>query len=780
LADTEDNLIQLTIADISKATFNNVLAGYYIKACVRYSVSKNLLTVLDYEYRHSNIVVIYHEVYTKQPASTADGLLVYNALESCLQKITQRQATLSSSFFALNGCGYQNIITNGWQLRKFDRPLMASWTDLMESLGAIFGIGYGIESGVVKVEAWEYFYANSELIDLGEVGDYEEQICGELIFNHIKLGFNYYADDENLSQTIEDFHTESEWSTPIKNHRGLFEKKSDLILSPFLIESTRRVQYIENPTESFKWDDNLFMIAIQDYYDTATADFIAERNENMTVTGITSPETTFNIRYTIKRMLLNWGVWINSFAMRYYDTASKIVNLFFKNNGDLITQFNSNEACLLGDLDRDLLEEDAVITKGDIQRGEAIFDQKYILFKKKLTDSQLKIIKDSHQGIPTTDGTYNLTNYGYIKLRDYDGQIVTGWLMEMTYNIYDQVADFKLIKRYPAGYVIVGGEEEEDIIVLCLPDFGNDSIVAGDIITQRISLAEGLLSSITIYKYDTGTESVKIWVAKIGWDGVPDTGDKIYEESVSIKYGENIINFNLAIPETNLYCLALEHNGYDLTLTTVRQLDGILPICHTDYLHGVQYYLSGAWAGVDDVELFKFTYSSVPLLSRNKVLFISSYTYDDTTFITDKDTYVRIFQQVRFLSDVIIKKVQVYTTYQGSPTEDMICRVTYPDTDGLPSAIKVNGISNTILPTSGGVTEFTFTNLTVSAGLYCITIGAGNVATGVLNSTNYYKYRSTDDTRVYQFGVPGRQTNAFVWSKLTNRRLMIKVIYELV
>ena len=400
----------------------------------------------DWEYhcQFTEIQTIAITIQTTQAASTAKGLLAYDALQANLRIITGQIAPLNSDFFDAGGCGYYNFITNGKNIRKFEHPIVTSWDELFEGLQSIFGLGYGMDSGQIKVGLWEDFYIEDELIDLGDVGDYTEQVVGDKIMNEVRLGFNSYADDENLSVTLEDFHTESTWSTPIVNHRGIFTQMSPVLCSSFLIESVRRQQYAKKPTTANKWDDNIFMIACEE--PAGAADYDAETDDPFDlITGLTNSDTAYNLRHTIKRMLLNWGVWINSFSMRYKSSAATVRNTFFKNNGSLTTKLAAAEGCVGGDVNRAVLTEKADITKGNIQGGEAKFDQEIITFTKVMSDEQLDTIKDGCLG---QLDDYPAKNFGYITVNDYNGDKQKGWLLDLEYNIYDQVGKFTLLKRY--------------------------------------------------------------------------------------------------------------------------------------------------------------------------------------------------------------------------------------------------------------------------------------------------------------------------------------------
>ena len=130
-------------------------------------------------------------VNTEAPYSVEKGMLVFDALENCLRMTTGFSFPLDSDFFGTDGCGYYNILTNGARLRGLDIPITASFSNMFKSLTAIFGLGYGVEGAKVKVELWEHFYVDLEMVDLNEVGDYSEEVIGEEIFNQITVGFRH-------------------------------------------------------------------------------------------------------------------------------------------------------------------------------------------------------------------------------------------------------------------------------------------------------------------------------------------------------------------------------------------------------------------------------------------------------------------------------------------------------------------------------------------------------------------------------------------------------------
>ena len=248
-------------------------------------------------------------------------------------------------------------------------------------------------------------------------------------------------------------------------------------------------------------------------------------------------------------MILNWGVWINSFSMRYKEVTALLRNLYFRNNGLVTTQFNADEGCLMGAPDNLEYQEDDDITKEEIQEGYAAFDQKTISFTKQLTDEELDKVRDAHEG---AGDNYNVYNYGYISCNDFNGNKVNGWLLECQYNIYSKLAKFKLLKRFIAGIASTG------IAWDCLPSVGSFTLRTSGSnylqVSQWISLPVGNLRRIYIEKTDSGAEDVYIYIAQVRWVGHPYTGNKLYNETHTLNEGENEIEIDLRHNRCRLLC----------------------------------------------------------------------------------------------------------------------------------------------------------------------------------------------------------------------------------
>lgn len=160
------------------------------------------------------------------------------------------------------------------------------------------------------------------------------------------------------------------------------------------------------------------------------------------VEGIISPNTSYNLRLSPKRMLYNWAKWINSFLF-YRDSGDILKNTFVKNDildGTLTTRFADSEQCLLGDQDRVTMIERSDVTLAELNGNRKLFKPNKYEFNCQLPYEDVLEIIDKHY--MDTD-----ESYGYIGFTDYEGNLKYGWILEMDYNPITEKVKFVLIEK---------------------------------------------------------------------------------------------------------------------------------------------------------------------------------------------------------------------------------------------------------------------------------------------------------------------------------------------
>lgn len=136
----------------------------------------------------------------------------------------------------------------------------------------------------LRVEKWEHFYKDTQLIDLGVVQDYSEEPFTEALYNEFNVGFKKFANDENKPTTLEDFETKSSWGIPLIKTRNTLTRIMTWIMSSFMINESRNTLFEEKPTTSNKLDDDIFLFDIAPSIVETTASFVHNVSSNDTIT----------------------------------------------------------------------------------------------------------------------------------------------------------------------------------------------------------------------------------------------------------------------------------------------------------------------------------------------------------------------------------------------------------------------------------------------------------------------------------------------------------------
>ena len=383
----------------------------------------------------------------------------------------------------------------------------------------------------LRVENWEHFYNDVQLIDLGVVQDYSEEPFNETIYNEIEVGFRKHSNDEEKATTLEEIHTDSTWGVQIIKARNKLSLISTWIGSTFLFNDSRERIFSVKPTTSHVLDNDIFFcekaekegtytvsfftspdfiqmpadafeniingsgfffisganepyndgsylidpskevvfkidtneylvsvtsVAVEDADDevviTSTSLtqklFKPESNDKLlTSSGITRPTYIMNQRRTLKRFLIRWGRFINSFLAYLVDGATVTIhNLTFDNNGEFTSELDTSQVsgdCLMGDLSGASIQEDDNINTDSFPAAK--FKPNIINCTVKICDSDYEMILAAHKNRLQSpdDGK----NYGYFVTTSPMGARKSGWLMNMKRSPVDRIAKLRLLER---------------------------------------------------------------------------------------------------------------------------------------------------------------------------------------------------------------------------------------------------------------------------------------------------------------------------------------------
>ncbi|MFY0654979.1 MAG: hypothetical protein JXQ96_23310 [Cyclobacteriaceae bacterium] len=372
--------------------------------------------------------------------------LIYDALEWAMYLITGERDKVYSYFlgttsngYSVDGCGSQNVITNGYKLRGLtDTHISVSLNEILKSLQAIYGIGWGFEkqydgSYKLRVELIEHFYSDKLIYDFSngyKLESYKESTFNDLVFNKVEIGYKKFADDEDFDKTREDFLTSTIYSTPTSTEKGTYSKLSSFIASGRLIQSTFEQT---DDTKSWKHDSSIFFVAVVDSFGI----LIPENNENFsTVNGVDDADTEYNIRHAPVYMFLNNALVVNSSLMRK-PFSSNFINVDTKINQSFEAQFDSGENCLLGDTQRLLRSSVGDIELSNNYVGLRLFNPINHEFEIGLTQSQLDNIVEEMES----------DEAGYLRYLDNDSNIKEGYVINIKWNQNKNIAEIETIEK---------------------------------------------------------------------------------------------------------------------------------------------------------------------------------------------------------------------------------------------------------------------------------------------------------------------------------------------
>ena len=391
---------------------------------------------------------------TSEPAEYIQSFFIHEALRHNTEVITDEDVFYSEYFgstsdgYAQEGDAYNYVEANGYRVRGYSVANNTSLKSRLSSLQAIFGIGWGIERAYqggefrLRVEPYSHWYVNQLMLEFDDVVDYKEEFLDWFSFNEVSVGYNTYSGDKEVPGTIEDIFTYTSYILPAERLRGVKTYHSDYIASDVLLEITRRKQFDLVPTESWKYDDNLFILDVQadPYYGWEQGS--ANSDEVIGSTNAINFNKFINPRFNF----FNHWLLINSVTYKKPSYKSYI-NTFYKNTGDIKIGYSTTNPTdnKIGDLEEytsgtvPALKSDISISQ--LRGGYRLFDPIKVSYKVGLSDDNINTLIEGHRG-----GLASANN-GFLRVTDPDGNIVDGWLLEASFNYNDKIIDIEMIKK---------------------------------------------------------------------------------------------------------------------------------------------------------------------------------------------------------------------------------------------------------------------------------------------------------------------------------------------
>lgn len=198
-----------------------------------------------------------------------------------------------------DGCGANEILTNGLLLRGNDEKLVVSFKELFEGLKGIHNIGMGIENDpnragykMLRVEPIEHFYSSDVIMVCDNPTELKRKINNRFI-TKINVGYEKWETEE--TNGLYDIFAKREYRTAISSSSGEYTAISKLMASDYAIEVTRRK--FGATTKDWRYDNDTFICCVEGSIRVMCARFVEGDN----IINIQNTSTQiFKIGQTIK------------------------------------------------------------------------------------------------------------------------------------------------------------------------------------------------------------------------------------------------------------------------------------------------------------------------------------------------------------------------------------------------------------------------------------------------------------------------------------------------
>jgi hypothetical protein len=215
------------------------------------------------------------------------------------------------------------LLTCGDALRNLPGSVLkTNFADYFSAINCMFNAAFYFDKANNEAQfLYKYFVFDptGPIIDLGDVNNFEVTPLTEEMFSKLLIGYTEQSYDDYNGK--DEFNTKYEFQSPLSR-----VTKDKNLVSPYRadmygIELTR-INFTDKQTTDPASDNDVFWLHIDDSAPAGTIPaglpgagqnyYNLYRDNTLTVTGVLSPSTAFNIDFSPKRRMYTWGYWIRS------------------------------------------------------------------------------------------------------------------------------------------------------------------------------------------------------------------------------------------------------------------------------------------------------------------------------------------------------------------------------------------------------------------------------------------------------------------------------------
>ena len=425
---------------------DSVALEFFIKADLKnYTTSRARFYVEVKEIKGT----LYAEEDSHFDSSIAKCYLAHDLLNQLSTICANKKKVFYSDYFGRKDLGYPEDgpgayvgMTHGFAVRGFTKlpipdpdkgienlykPMTTSLRDAFSSLKSVLNVGVGIEEingkERIRVEESSFFYNNNITIKLpNQVKKLTRTTATDYYWPSIELGYENGGFNEE-AQGLDEPNGKSNFTTIINKGKNVYSQLSKYIGGSYPLEFTRRKPLSLFPSTDTKYDTDVFLLDLKPGENQLEQRKWRDDLEKPP-TGIFSPETATNLRFSPFNMLLRHG-WVIASSLTKFATE-KIRYGSSTANSQMKTQLiGGNEYAENGDIINDELTR-------------ARFVAEWIEFEHECSFDIMQMV----QGTTKINGKVIQNFYGTIQFINEKNQIEKGFL----FNLKPNEGKWKLLK----------------------------------------------------------------------------------------------------------------------------------------------------------------------------------------------------------------------------------------------------------------------------------------------------------------------------------------------
>jgi hypothetical protein len=184
---------------------------------------------------------------------------------------------------------------------------------------------------------------------------------------------------------------------------------------------------------------------VVDVSSTPVTRYRAERDEDFsTVTGVPEPQSVYNLKYHLKRIVLNWAKVFQSgwnFLVTGEFSNEGISFVSGKNNINVGTILDSDVECKFGDSTNDARYDRAA--ERIIEMDNPLFGKDIVTYRAPLTWTAFNFMRYAFEG-RNPEGR----NYGYIQIRNPEKKLEKNYCLSMKFDPNGQMCKFITLEKH--------------------------------------------------------------------------------------------------------------------------------------------------------------------------------------------------------------------------------------------------------------------------------------------------------------------------------------------